>query len=72
MLGYALLRAALLGGAISLPFAGCGLIFLASAFILLCSGALGELVYNLGDMRHYKFAQLTQRLRTVRVETLSQ
>jgi glycosyltransferase involved in cell wall biosynthesis len=72
LLGYALLRAALQGGAISLPYAGSGLIFLMSAFLLLCSGALGELVYNLGDMRHHQFARLTQRLRATRVETSSQ
>ena len=49
---------------ISLPLAGTGLIFLASAFILLCSGALGELVYKLGDMRDQEFSRLTQQVWT--------
>jgi glycosyltransferase involved in cell wall biosynthesis len=60
---FALLSAAVRNTAISLPLAGCGLIFLAAAFIMVCSGALGELVYNLGDVRDHEFARLTQRLR---------
>jgi glycosyltransferase involved in cell wall biosynthesis len=74
LLGYVLLNAALHDVPISLPIAGCGLIFLTSAFMLLFSGALGELVYNLGDMRDYEFARLTQRLRirTAHVETKAQ
>ena len=36
------------------------MIFLASSSILFCSGALGELVYNLGDMRERNFARLTR------------
>jgi hypothetical protein len=74
LLGYTLLSFALHGTPLSLPLAGCGIIFVASAFMLLCSGVLGELVYNLGDMRDYEFARLTQRLRTriVPVETKAQ
>jgi len=74
LLGYTLLSFALNGTPLSLPLAGCGIIFVASAFMLLCSGALGELVYNLGDMRDHEFARLTQRLRTriVPVETKAQ
>src|SRR5690242_17053118 len=37
--------------AISLPIAGSGVIFLSSALILLCSGALAELIYARGDVR---------------------
>lgn len=48
----------------ALPLAGSGLIFLASSIILFCSGAVGELVYNLGDMRERQFARLTRRTRT--------
>jgi glycosyltransferase involved in cell wall biosynthesis len=48
----------------SLPVAGSGVIFLTSAFILFCSGALGELVYNLSGMREHNFARLTQRVDT--------
>jgi glycosyltransferase involved in cell wall biosynthesis len=74
LISYALLHAALQGAPISLPIAGCGVIFLTSAFMLVCSGALGELVYNLGDTRDHEFARLTQRLRirTTHVETQSQ
>jgi glycosyltransferase involved in cell wall biosynthesis len=74
LVGYVLLSFALRGAPLSLPLAGCGIIFVASAFMLLCSGALGELVYNLGDMRDHEFARLTQQLRTriVHVETKAQ
>jgi len=71
LLGYVFLHALLVGAPISLPIAGCGVIFLTSAFMMVCSGALGELVYNLGDMRDHEFAKLTQtlRMRTAHVET---
>lgn len=74
VLGYALTTSLLHGSAPSLPIAGSGVIFLTSAFILLCSGALGELVYNLGDMREHEFAQLTQRIgkRATAIETQAQ
>jgi glycosyltransferase involved in cell wall biosynthesis len=45
-----------------LPVAGTGLIFLASAVILVSAGAFGELVYKTGDMREHQFARLTQRV----------
>jgi len=50
-------------GTLSLPVAGCGVIFLSSAIILMGSGALGELVYKLGDMREHEFSGLTQQIR---------
>jgi glycosyltransferase involved in cell wall biosynthesis len=50
-------------GTYSLPIAGCGVIFLSSAIILLGSGAIGELVYKLGDMREHEFSVLTQQIR---------
>jgi hypothetical protein len=62
VLGYAVTASLLHNSAMSLPIAGSGVIFLTSAFILLCSGALGELVYNLSDMREHEFARLTQRV----------
>jgi glycosyltransferase involved in cell wall biosynthesis len=73
-LGYALTTSLLHGAATSLPVAGSGVIFLTSAFILACSGALGELVYNLGDMREHQFARLTQRIgkRAAAIETQAQ
>jgi glycosyltransferase involved in cell wall biosynthesis len=50
-------------GTLSLPIAGSGVIFLSSAIILMSSGALGELVYKLGDMREHEFSGLTQHVR---------
>lgn len=61
-LGYALTMSIVYHAATSLPIAGSGVIFLTSAFILFCSGALGELVYNLSGMREHNFARLTSRL----------
>jgi glycosyltransferase involved in cell wall biosynthesis len=67
VLGYAMTVSLLHGSAPSLPIAGSGMILLTSAFMLVCSGALGELVYNLGDMREHQFARLTQRIGKSRV-----
>jgi glycosyltransferase involved in cell wall biosynthesis len=50
------------GAEISVPLAGSGVIFIASAMFLIAGGALGELVYKSGDIRDYQFAQLTMRL----------
>jgi len=74
LISYVFVHALLAGAPISLPIAGCGVIFLTSAFMLVCSGALGELIYNLGDMRDHEFARLTQklRIRTAHVETQAQ
>ena len=74
LLGYVFVHTLVMGAPISLPIAGCGIIFLTSAFMLVCSGALGELVYNLGDMRDHEFARLTQtlRMRPAHVETQAQ
>lgn len=63
LLGYALIRAYVDGAAPSLSLAGSGLILMTSAFMMFCSGAMGELIYYLGDMRDHEFASLTQRLR---------
>jgi len=48
-------------GRLSLPVAGCGVIFLSSAVVLIASGALGELIYKLGDLREHEFTTLTGR-----------
>jgi len=48
---------------LSLPLAGTGIIFLASGMILLCSGALAELIYSRGDIRDNEFFRLTQIIR---------
>ncbi|MFO7277511.1 MAG: glycosyltransferase family 2 protein [Pseudomonadota bacterium] len=50
-------------GEVPLPIAGSGVIFLCSAFILFCGGALGELAYRLGDVREHEFSGLTQQIR---------
>jgi glycosyltransferase involved in cell wall biosynthesis len=47
---------------ISLPLAGAGVVFLASALMLLFSGALAELIYSSGDVREREFIRLTQRV----------
>lgn len=65
MAGVAIVAYALWDGmgaaqSFSLPLAGSGIIFLISAFILVCSGALGELTYFLGDIRDREFSRLTQ------------
>jgi glycosyltransferase involved in cell wall biosynthesis len=72
LIGYELLESLVAGAPLSLPIAGCGIIFVAAAFLLVFSGALGELIYNLGDMRDHEFARLTQRLHTARVENQNQ
>jgi glycosyltransferase involved in cell wall biosynthesis len=49
--------------AISMPVAGTGVVFLASAMVFLCSGALAELTYARGDIRDKDFLKLTQIVR---------
>lgn len=46
-----------------LPIAGTGIMLIMAAFMLVCAGAFGELVYKLGDMREYEFSRLTERIR---------
>jgi glycosyltransferase involved in cell wall biosynthesis len=50
------------GGRLSLSIAGTGVIFLTSTIMLLAAGALGELIYKLGDLREHQFSGLTQHL----------
>ncbi|MDE2051804.1 MAG: glycosyltransferase family 2 protein [Gammaproteobacteria bacterium] len=49
-------------GKMSLSIAGTGVIFLTSTIMLLAAGALGELIYKLGDLREHQFSGLTQHL----------
>jgi glycosyltransferase involved in cell wall biosynthesis len=49
-------------GRMSLSVAGTGVIFLTSTIMLLAAGAIGELVYKLGDVREHQFSGLTQHL----------
>lgn len=51
------------GAEFSLPIAGTGVLMLVSAVILLLSGALGELIYQRGDLRDREFSKLTQSIR---------
>ena len=50
-------------GGLPLPVAGSGVILLMASITLMCSGAIGELVYKLGDMREHEFSRLTERVR---------
>ena len=50
------------GGKLSLPIAGTGVICLTSTVMLLAAGAVGELIYKLGDLREHQFSRLTQHL----------
>jgi glycosyltransferase involved in cell wall biosynthesis len=63
MLGYAIWLMLTTWSGQAMPLAGSGVIFLASSTILFCSGAVGELVYNMGDMRESQFARLTRKIR---------
>jgi glycosyltransferase involved in cell wall biosynthesis len=49
-------------GRMSLSIAGTGVIFLTSTIMLLAAGALGELIYKLGDLREHQFSGLTQHM----------
>jgi len=51
---------------LSLPIAGSGLVFLTSAMLLVCAGALAELTYRLGDLREVEFSALTQNVQVRR------
>lgn len=62
LLGHELLNL-LTHSELSLPLAGTGVIFLASGVILVCSGALAELIYSRGDVRDTEFFRLTQTIR---------
>ena len=58
-LGYALWRWAATDYGMSLPVAGTGVLLLTSAFILVCGGILGELIYRAGEVRDQDFSRLT-------------
>jgi glycosyltransferase involved in cell wall biosynthesis len=60
---HSMWRWAITGGSLPLPVAGSGVILLMAAITLVCSGAIGELVYKLGDMREHEFSRLTERVR---------
>ena len=68
LLGHTFVSLATNSSQLSLPLAGTGIIFLASAMILLCSGALAELIYSRGDIRDNEFFRLTQTIQRRRGE----
>jgi glycosyltransferase involved in cell wall biosynthesis len=68
LLGHTFVSLATDRAQLSLPLAGTGIIFLASAMILLCSGALAELIYSRGDIRDNEFFRLTQTIQRRRGE----
>ncbi len=59
VISYAVWSWAMASGRLPLPIAGTGIILLMAAVILACAGALGELVYKLGDMREHHFSRLS-------------
>jgi glycosyltransferase involved in cell wall biosynthesis len=63
MLAFAYTAFAVLvrGAQFPLPVAGSGFIFAACAIMLMSSGAIGELVFRLGDVRERDFARLTEK-----------
>jgi hypothetical protein len=61
-LGFALWQVLATSAPLSLSLAGSGVIFSTSAMMLLCGGAIGELVYKLGDVREADFSRLTQQI----------
>jgi glycosyltransferase involved in cell wall biosynthesis len=63
LLGHEIVNVLTGESALSWPLAGTGVIFLASGMILLCSGALAELIYSRGDVRDNEFFRLTQTIR---------
>ena len=58
-IGYSLWHWATTGTPIPLPVAGTGVLLWMSAFILVCGGILGELIYRFGDVRDRDFSRLT-------------
>jgi glycosyltransferase involved in cell wall biosynthesis len=58
---YSLWSLAAKGGTLPLPIAGTGVMLLMAAFVLICGGMLGELVYRLGDKHERHYSRLTAR-----------
>jgi glycosyltransferase involved in cell wall biosynthesis len=58
-LGYSVWQWAATSAPISVPLAGTGVLLWMSAFILVCGGILGELIYRFGDVRDRDFSRLT-------------
>ena len=61
-LGFSLWRWSFTPQPLPLPVAGTGVLLLMSAFILVCGGIVGELVYRVGDVREREFSRLTSKV----------
>ena len=61
-LAYSLWTSVIAGASLPLPIAGSGVVLLSGAIILMSGGALGELVYKLGDLRERDFSRLTVKV----------
>ena len=61
-IGFSLWRWAATDWGMPLPVAGTGVLLLMSAFILVCGGVLGELIYRAGDVRDQDFSRLTGKV----------
>jgi len=61
-IGFSLWRWAATDFGMPLPVAGTGVLLLMSAFILVCGGVLGELIYHSGDVRDQDFSRLTGKI----------
>jgi glycosyltransferase involved in cell wall biosynthesis len=66
-LSYAVIDGVIHSTAPSMPLAGSGLIFIAAALGTFSAGALGELIFKLGDVREHHFSRLTQHLEAARL-----
>lgn len=67
LLLFALFKIVLWHDSASMALAGSGLIFIASAVGMVSAGALGELIYKLGDIREHHFSRLTQQIEAARL-----
>jgi len=59
---YSLWKVAFVTGSLPLAAAGTGMLLVMAGLILICGGALGEMVYRLGDVRERSFTRLTRTL----------
>lgn len=61
-IGYSLWHWGTTEDGIPIPVAGSGVLLLMSAFILVCGGIFGELIYRFGDVRDLQFSRLTGKV----------
>ncbi len=61
-IGYSLWHLGTTEDGIPLPVAGSGLLLLMAAFMLVCGGIFGELIYRFGDVRDLDFSRLTGKI----------